>query len=153
MRSFRGAINSFTAMETDYCQPFHLTMADNSINSLSYCCIFGDEHLAEELIRRPGVDINAQDDVVFHRGVLHMTHRPALIQKLLSHPGIDVNMRDVDGMTPILMLLADLQCNRSANINFLHVLKMLLAHPNIDVNAKDNVRTLFVHSLSIDNLF
>ena len=85
--------------------------------------------IVDRLVRQPGLDVNATDEV--RRTALHIAARrghPAITALLLRRSEIEVNVQDHLGWTPLSM---------AAFEGHAEVIRLLLERPDLDVNRVD----------------
>jgi ankyrin repeat protein len=113
-------------------------LKDNDGSSVLHIAIdIGDNLVIEELLSKPGINVNIQNSNKWTP--LHYASEKRNIitlQKLLNHPEIDVNAMDIDRNTPLHISIY--------NVRKDEVLE-LLKHPKIDVNILDRFGRSALH--------
>jgi ankyrin repeat protein len=110
-------------------------------------CAVAENHLAiaEQALRRPGIEINAADDI--GNTALHTAAergRTTMAELLLEHADIQINLKNHMGWTPLA---------KAAFAGHQEVVKRLLARPELEVNFVDqNRQTPLFHAASAGNL-
>ncbi len=110
-------------------------------------CAVAENHIAiaQQALGRPGIEINAVDDM--QNTALHIAAERGLarmVELLLQHPEIQINVKNHMGWTPL---------SKAAFAGHVEVVQQLLARPELEVNFVDQDRqTPLFHAASTENL-
>jgi ankyrin repeat protein len=101
--------------------------------------------IAEQLLRRPELDINAADDI--QNTALHIAAErghTGMIELLLQRPEIEINLKNRLGWTPL---------SKAAFADHVEVVRRLLGRPELEPNLVDRDRqTPLFHAASTGKL-
>ena len=110
-------------------------------------CAVAQNHIAiaEQLLRRREIDVNAADDI--QNTALHIAAERGhtrMVELLLLHPEIEVNLKNRLGWTPL---------SKAAFAGHVDVVRQLLGRPELEVNFVDQDRqTPLFHAASAERL-
>lgn len=100
--------------------------------------------IVEKLLRLPGLDVNASDDIL--NTALHVAAERGhtrIVELLLQHPDVQVNLKNHMGWTPL---------GKAAFAGHIDTVRRLLARPDLEVNFVDQDRqTPLFHAASVGN--
>jgi ankyrin repeat protein len=119
---------------------------NDNLWTILICAVAEDRvAIAEQALGRPGIAVNAADDL--ENTALHIAAERGLtrmIQLLLQHPAIQINLKNHMGWTAL---------SKAAFAGHVDVVRRLLARPELEVNFVDQDRqTALFHAASAGNL-